>query len=57
MTESIADILVRRDGLSREVANDLVEDMRRQVLEGSDDPEELLYEYGLEPDYVDELLF
>lgn len=54
--ERIADILVRRDGVARADAEEQVQDAKRRVLEG-EDPEEILYEdFGLEPDYVFELL-
>lgn len=55
MLESIVDILIRRDGMSREDAETLLADAKRRVSEG-EDPEEILYDvFGLEPDYVLEL--
>ena len=33
----------------------LIKEMRKRVLEG-EDPEEVLFEYGLEPDYVFDLI-
>lgn len=49
-------ILMQRDGLSQIEAEDLIKEARRRVAQG-DDPEELLYdEFGLEPDYVWDLL-
>lgn len=48
----LVDILMERDGLSRQDAIFAVNDARRRVYEG-DDPEEVLYEdFGLEPDYI-----
>jgi predicted nucleic acid-binding protein len=47
--------LMRRDGLSRSEALELVEELREQVLEGAD-PEDALYSVGLEPDYIFDLL-
>ena len=54
--ETITQILMRRDGMSREDARELVQELRQRVLEG-EDPEELLHdELGLEPDYIWELI-
>lgn len=39
-----------------EEVDDIISSMRDDVLEGND-PEEILEEYGLEPDYVFDLLF
>lgn len=56
MIESLIDILIRRDGLSRSDAVELINELRNRVAEG-EDPEELLHdELGLEPDYIWELL-
>lgn len=49
-------ILVQRDGLSPEAAYDLVDEARQRVREG-ENPEEILFEdFGLEPDYIFDLL-
>ena len=54
--ETIIQILMRRDGMSREDAHELVQELRQRVLEG-EDPEDLLHdELGLEPDYIWELI-
>lgn len=54
--ETIIQILIRRDGMSREDARELLEELRWRVIEG-EDPEELLRdELGLEPDYIWELI-
>jgi hypothetical protein len=59
MIESIATVLMRRDGMSREEADSLVEECRVDLLERVDAGEMPYYiceEYfGLEPDYLDEL--
>jgi hypothetical protein len=47
--------LMGRDGLGFEEADELVSEMRERVL-GGEDPEEVLHEEGLEPDYVFDLL-
>jgi hypothetical protein len=47
--------LMKRDNLTSEEADDLIEEMRVAVSKGGD-PEEVLLEYvGLEPDYVFDL--
>jgi len=52
----IVPTIMRRDGLSREDARQLVAEAREEVMNGAD-PEELLAEtFGLEPDYVMDLL-
>lgn len=47
--------LMRRDGLSRDEALELIDELRVDVLAGMD-PEEVLYSVGLEPDYIFDLL-
>jgi hypothetical protein len=54
MTELVR-IFMNRDELTREEAKDLVEEMRERVLDG-ENPEEVLYDEGLEPDYIFELI-
>ena len=60
MFETIAEILVRRDGLSIEDAEALVADAREDLynrLEAGEMPEDICEEwFGLEPDYIMELL-
>ena len=56
MVESIKQILMRRDGMSADEAEEFIQEAREAVAEGQD-PEEVCYEYfGLEPDYIWELL-
>jgi len=58
-TESykILPVLMRRDGMGREEAEDLIAEARERVLEYGEDPEEILAEeFGLEPDYIYDLL-
>ena len=38
-------------GFDREEAKEIIAEMKK-VVENGGDPEEALYEYGLEPDYV-----
>ena len=51
----LLNILMRRDGMTRAEAIAEIKAMRQEVLDGAD-PEELLYDIGLEPDYVFDLL-
>lgn len=54
--EKIEDILVARDRFDLRTARELVNEARVRVADG-EDPEEILYEeFGLEPDYVFQLL-
>jgi predicted PP-loop superfamily ATPase len=49
--DSLESVLMRRDGMSRDAAQDVIKEMRDRAVNG-EDPEDLLYEIGLEPDYV-----
>lgn len=51
----LLNVLMNRDKLTKAEAIDQIKDMRAQVLDGAD-PEEVLYDMGLEPDYVFDLL-
>jgi hypothetical protein len=53
--ETLKDIFMRRDGMIAEEADDLISEMREEVAAGAD-PEDVLHEQGLEPDYIFELL-
>ena len=54
--ETLLEVLMRRDGLSLAEADEQIQVARDEVLEGRD-PEEVLEEmFGLEPDYVFDLL-
>ncbi len=44
-------------GYEKADAKDLIREMRDRVLTDGEDPDEVLYEHGLEPDYVMDLLF
>jgi len=54
--ETLHQILVTRDGLTEEEAKEEIKIMKNRVMNG-EDPEEILYELGLEPDYVFELIY
>ncbi len=48
--------LMKRDGYTREEASEALREARGRVLEG-ENPEDILYEdFGLEPDYIWELI-
>lgn len=55
-TNRIVRILMKRDEMERDDAEDLLRDARAAVEDG-EDPEEVLADFfGLEPDYVFDLL-
>lgn len=47
----IVAILMARDNISKEEATEIVADCRQRIYDG-ENPEDVLYELGLEPDYV-----
>jgi hypothetical protein len=47
--------IMNSEGMNKAEALEILKDMRKQVEEG-EDPEEVLYEFGLEPDYILDLL-
>ena len=59
--ESIIEILMRRDSMTQEEAEQLVEDAKEELyarLEEGKMPYDICVEwFGLEPDYLDELLY
>lgn len=56
MSYSILAVLLERDGMDRAEAIQWIEEVREEVANGAD-PEELLrLEFGLEPDYIFDLL-
>lgn len=56
MTYSILKVLMERDGMDKAEAEDWINDVRSEVAHGAD-PEEMCHsEFGLEPDYIWELL-
>lgn len=53
--ETIVQILMRRDGMTQDEAEEALNEAKCEVMSGAD-PEEVLLEYfGLEPDYIFEL--
>jgi hypothetical protein len=54
--KTLKEVLMERDDLSSDEADELIKEAREQVYNG-EDPEEVLFnEFGLEPDYVMDLL-
>ena len=53
---SLLKALMEGQDLSREEAKEIIKEMRKRVLEDNEDPEEVLYEEGLEPDYILDLI-
>ena len=54
--ESLKNVLCRRDGLTAAEADEAIAEAAKQVLAGADPEEVLADEFGLEPDYVFDLL-
>lgn len=53
---SIREVLMRRDGLSGKEADELIAEAREELAEGRD-PEEICADwFGLEPDYIWDLV-
>ena len=48
-------VLMNRDELSEQEADNQINEMKNRFHRG-EDPEEILYEIGLEPDYIFDLL-
>lgn len=54
--KSLLETIMERDELTKSEAQELINEMNERMHEG-EDPEELLYEIGLEPDYLFDLLY
>jgi len=57
MKNELIEVLMNRDEMTEQEALDELALMRERVIEDFEDPEEVLYEYGLEPDYIFDLLW
>lgn len=53
---SILAVLMKRDGLTRSEAQELIDEARELVAEGENPERILRIEFGLEPDYIFDLL-
>ena len=61
MVRSIVETLMKRDGLERWEAEEIKEELRNQALSYLAEGDimsamDIMYEVGLEPDYLDDLL-
>lgn len=57
MAESLLQVLMWRDSMTRREALEAITEARKRVLEDGEDPQDVLEEeFGLEPDYVMDLL-
>ena len=61
MVDSIKSVLMERDGMSEEEAKSLIQEAReelfRMLYEGKDVHDICEEYFGLEPDYLDELMY
>lgn len=48
--------LMQGQDLSKDEAKEIIEEMCKRVHEDNEDPEEVLHEEGLEPDYILDLI-
>ena len=56
MTESLKEVIMRRDNLSSDAADELIAEAKEELADGGD-PQEILEEFfGLEPDFIFYLL-
>ena len=53
---SLLKALMEAQDLSEKEATSLILEMKQRIYNDNEDPEEVLYEEGLEPDYVFELI-
>ena len=53
---NLLQVLIKRDGYEEAEARDIIAEIRDRAYDGEDPAEILLEEFGLEPDYVDDLL-
>jgi len=60
MAMGIKEVLMKRDGISEDEAEDLIQDCREDLIQRLEDgemPMDICSEwFGLEPDYIDELI-
>lgn len=56
MKNSLLTVLIHKFNYNIEEAREEFREMRRRVFRDEEDPEEVLLDYGLEPDYIFDLL-
>lgn len=54
--ETLKQVLMRRDGLTSDEADEAIQSARDEVAAGADPEEVLECDFGLEPDYVFDLI-
>lgn len=54
--DALKQILMRRDGLTSQEADAAIDDARARVADGEDPEDILLGDFGLEPDYIFDLI-
>lgn len=55
--ENLKQVLMNRDSLKSEEADEMIKNAQEMVIEFGEEPEEILLdEFGLEPDYIFDLL-
>lgn len=54
--ETLKEVLIRRDNMTTEAADEMIAEARERVFEGEDPEEILMEDFGLEPDYIFDLL-
>lgn len=57
MATSLIEVLISKFSYTAEEAREEFREMRRRIFRDEEDPEEVLQDYGLEPDYVFDLLY
>lgn len=56
--KSLKETIMERDGLTSSEADELINIARERIYDEGDDPEEVLHEeFGLEPDYIFDLIY
>lgn len=56
MAETLKQVIMRRDNMTSSEADELI-DIAREAVENGEDPEEVLMDFfGLEPDYIFDLM-
>lgn len=56
MSQSLKEVLMQRDGMTAQEAQAAIDDAKQQVFDGADPEEVLCEEFGLEPDYIFDIL-
>ncbi|MEP2668912.1 MAG: hypothetical protein ABJH04_07950 [Cyclobacteriaceae bacterium] len=57
MANSVKNVLMTRDGLTEQEAENQINEVRERIFEGEDPEDLIMDELGLEPDYLEDILF